>query len=131
MFSIEFDLVGEYIDALKTDIIVGREAMSRELMDIVLDAADAAVLEMQLNHPYTDRTQMLSGGMQVKPGRESRYTASATIVFLAKYAKFVNDGTVRSRAYPFIPQGMDAAQRVLDARGAGALGVFLEYTAKR
>lgn len=98
--------------------------LSQDLEQVVMDAGDAAIIEMQGNHPYQDRTYTLSGGMQCRLGKRSRYRAEAFVHFLAPYANIVNDGSVKSQPYPFVPQGEAAGQRRLEENMTDALNKF-------
>lgn len=121
--SITFDLEG--VDELSADLNSAYSYLSQDLQTAVLQAGDDAVTAMQVDHPYTDRTQMLTGGMYCKPfGRNTKTRAEAVVMFKAPYAKFVNDGTSKSKPYPFIPVGMAAARDSLVDRCSYALSVF-------
>lgn len=106
--KITFDLEG--VEELSADFHAGIDTLGQDLQHAVLEAADAAISEMQGNHPYQDRTFLLSGGMYVKPGRMTRLTANAEVRFQAPYANIVEDGQEgRARPYPITPQGIQAA----------------------
>lgn len=122
MSSLTFEIEG--IDELGAAGSEALDFLSQALPQAVLDAGDAAVSAMQLSHPYQDRTYKLSGGMMCKLGRRTKWTALANVTFKAKYAGFVNDGTSRSRPYPFIPIGERAAAPVLERCMGQALDVY-------
>lgn len=118
----EFELEG--VDELAGDLSAAIDDFGTDLREAVMRAGESAVQEMQQNHPYQDQTQRLTGGMQCRQGRQTRYTAQAEVTFEAPYAKYVNDGTVKSRAYPFLPQGMRAAELELERCVDTAIGLF-------
>lgn len=122
-FGIDFDLEG--IEELSADLNFSRDVLAQDLMHAVVSAGDAAIEAMQTDHPYTDRTFLLSGGMRCRQfGRATRSRAEAIVTFDAPYAKHVNDGTSKSKPYPFIPVGMAAARDELERCVTHALDVF-------
>lgn len=52
--------------------------------------------------------------------------AEAIVTFDAPYAGWVNDGTSKSKPYPFIPVGMAAARDTLDQLCGDALTSFCQ-----
>jgi hypothetical protein len=122
--SIDMDLEG--VDLLEIAMPFAIERLGIALTTVVDLAAVAAVEEMQSNHPYTDRTWLLTRGMTVRRfGRVTRNMAQAAVTFEADYAGMVNDGTAKSRPYPFLPQGERAADRKLVIEGFTALTDFI------
>lgn len=111
--SFSIQCLFEGVDALEIATEVAREHISRDLGTSVLEAADEAIREMRTAHSYTDRTYRLTDTMTRKL-RSTRNTATATITFGAPYAKFVNDGTKKSKPYPFVPGGLVVAEKVLE-----------------
>lgn len=83
---------------------------------VALYAAEGAVQAMQKRHPYTDRTGTLSGTMHAEREGDTVLDGDrahvAQAVVPADYASYVNNGTSRSRAFPFLPRGEQAAQRI-------------------
>lgn len=121
--SFSFDLEG--VEEFEKDLTTAAAYLSRDLQTAALQAGDEAINAMRTNHPYTDHTYLLTDGMYCKPfGRRAKTHAEAVVQFKAKYAKFVNDGTVKSKPYPFLPIGIAAAEKVLEERCAQALGFF-------
>lgn len=113
------------------------EAWARAEAELTIDlaacadgAAQAGIEAYQANHPYTDRTGLLSGigqdGPYHRPGRRSRWQSTTVIEFEAPYANIVNDGSKTARPYPFVPiieaGGVPELERLLD----GAIDLFLE-----
>lgn len=123
-YQIGFDLEG--VDELSQDMSEAFSYLSQDLQNAVIEAGDDAVRAMQSNHPYTDRTQYLTGGMYCRPfGRTTKTRAEAMVLFQAPYAKFVNDGVPgKSRPYPFLFIGKEAAEASLETRCSYALTVF-------
>ncbi len=123
-YGIDFDLEG--VDELSMDLDFAKDILAQDMMHAVVSAGDAAIVAMQADHSYTDRTFLLSGSMRCKPfGRATRTRAEAIVTFGAKYAKMVNDGVPgKSRPYPFIPVGMAAARDELDLCMSHALNTF-------
>ncbi len=122
--AIEMELEG--VDLLEIAVPFAMEELGRELTSVVDLAGAAAIKEMQGNHPYTDRTFLLTSGMRLQRfGRMTRTRAQAIVTFDAPYANLVNDGTWKSKAYPFMPQGERAAERELVIRGFDALTSFI------
>lgn len=62
------------------------------------------------NHPYTDRTQNLTNSIQA--GRVERVLGfvQGEVAANMKYAVFVEEGTSRAGAYPFLEPALFAAQ---------------------
>lgn len=104
----------EGMETFEGDWATAFDYLVQDIEHAAQEAAEAAIDEMQRNHPYTDRTGQLTGGMYVRDGQRTRLRCTKFVEFIAPYAKFVNDGTVRSRPYPFLPQGVEAAQKRLD-----------------
>ncbi len=98
--------------------------MQQDLGHCVQEAADAGIAEMQRNHPYQDQTYKLSGGMYTTPVQVGARVIRCDIKFMAKYARWVNDGTRYAKPYPFIPQGKRVAQEKLDLCVHQALARF-------
>jgi len=128
--GITFDLEG--VDGLSFDLSSALDDLGADLRSCVLDAGDAAITRMQTDHPYQDRTYQLSGGMQCKMfGRQTRTMANVAITFKAPYAAAVNDGTEKSRPYPFVPQGLESAAAVLEHSVSYSLDKFCATSARR
>lgn len=120
----EFRFSLEGISGFEADIVRGMENLTHDLEWMVTQAGEAGIEEMQHNHPYTDQTYKLSGGMHITDGDFTRTRCTKYIDFLAEYAGFVNDGTSKSKAYPFLPQGITAAQKRLDECASDALASY-------
>lgn len=80
----------------------------------VAHAADEGVREAQTNHPYTDRTYRLTGTARATLAGGPRLEPEAEMMWPAPYAGFVDEGTTRSRPYPFTPQATGRAEAALD-----------------
>jgi hypothetical protein len=91
-----------------------------------LDAADYGVSTMQESHPYQDRTYNLSGSMHVVPATDADGKREAELQVDAEYASYVDQGTSRSRAYPFMALGEHAAEEALQTNAQSAADVASE-----
>lgn len=124
MLRMEFEFEG--IEGLQSDLNKMTDLLAADLSRVVYDAAQAGVVAMRENHPYQDRTFLLTDGMHAKPfGRTTRTRAEAIIIFKAKYAKYVNDGTTKSKPYPFLPIGEKAAGIALMTGAFEAVSTFI------
>lgn len=101
------------------------EEMRVEIWRAVQDAADEGIREAQTHHPYTDRTFQLSGTAQASRVRGSKFEPSADMVWPAPYAGYVDEGTSRSRPYPFTPQAEAKADEVLAHKVEHAIDRFV------
>ncbi len=121
----------EGLDELASDWFSAVDYLSvQDLPEVCLAAAEDAVVEMQHNHPYTDRTQFLTGGMHARKGRQTRRTCEAVVEFMAPYSKYVDEGTSRSKPYPFVFIGEEKAEISLERRCAQALDRFCNNAAR-
>lgn len=101
-----------------------------DLREAALEAARAGIEEARRNHPYQDRTGVLSGYQGTdspeyrgpSTGKQSATAAyqvrdageeAAEMVWPAFYASFVDKGTGKSRPYPFTPQAERVAEETL------------------
>lgn len=113
----------EGLDEFERELGAAMHELREDLAQASLAAADAGVSEMQANHPYTDRTYQLSGGMHAaavdgSDGREAEMRTQA------EYASFVDKGTSRNRPYPFTPNGEAAAEKELEQLAKSAAQSF-------
>jgi hypothetical protein len=84
----------------------------RDIDQATMDAARSGVWEAQQDHPYTDRTQQLTNTAHPEKGK----VGESHMVWPMFYAGFVNDGTSRSRPYPFVPIALAKAREVLEEK---------------
>jgi hypothetical protein len=107
----------EGLDALKTAFRTADDDMRLGLREISLEAAAEGIREARTNHPYTDRTYHLSGegdgGSNQNSHAEQRANGDAVMVWPVEYASYVDQGTSRSRPYPFVAQAEERAEQVL------------------
>ncbi len=91
-----------------------------ELRGASLEASAAGIEEARANHPYTDRTGHLSGigdgGGDTNSHAEQTPDGEAEMVWPVPYAGFVDNGTIRSRPYPFTPQARQRAEAELQRK---------------
>lgn len=109
MFSVKFDIPTSFLDSFVADYTRALDRCSEYLGYCTTDACVEAVRAMQGNHPYTDRTRLLTDGMRVRIGRKTRWTSVSEVRFEAPYANIVNDGSKTAKPYPFVPIGIHAA----------------------
>lgn len=93
----------EAVEAIATSARYGVEAGARE----VIERAKSA-------HPYTDRTGDLTDSIGEDGWRFDRRSAQVDVVAAMPYASFVERGTSRSRAYPFLEWRIPEAERSID-----------------
>ena len=120
MSKVAFEGLGDFV----RDALAAVHELEEDLLTASTDAADEAVTAMQTSHPYTDRTYNLSGNQTVLPVDAPDGGREAELHVVAPYATFVNDGTRRSAAYPFIPLGEETAERELNERARAAVDTF-------
>lgn len=119
----------EGLDELKAHVNRAFDAFAADLREAALDAAAAGVLAAQADHPYKDwripgRSYRWRGALGLTDTSHAeqprigslRVGFEAEMVWPADYAGFVNDGTSRSRPYPFVP----TAERAADAKLASS-----------
>lgn len=101
---------------------------ARELRDdLAKDAYRAArdgIARAKADHPYTDRTGQLTGTATVEITRVNG-DVSALMQWPQPYASFVDQGTQRSKPYPFTPQAERSALETFDLRTKQHIAGFL------
>jgi hypothetical protein len=105
----------EGLDALKARWSAVVHDLEDDLARGSLDAAD-----------YEDRTYNLSGSMHVVPATDADGKREAELQVDAEYASYVDQGTSRSRAYPFMALGEHAAEEALQTNAQSAADVASE-----
>ena len=116
------DLLG--LDELGADVFIAAAEADRDLDAAAAKAAEYGVQTMQASHPYQDQTYNLSGSMVVEPVEGARGRLEADMVIPAPYAKYVDEGTSRNRAYPFTPLGRHVAEEALEQEAESALARY-------
>ena len=110
-------VVWEGLDALKAAFRRADDELRLELREVSLNAAAEGIRAARSEHPYTDRTYHLSGegdgGSDENSHAEQRRDGIAEMVWPVEYASFVDEGTNRSRPYPFTPQAHARAEQIL------------------
>lgn len=98
----------------------------RQVADGLRFAVKAAVEEgaasARQNHPYTDRSGDLTEGTQGRLETFDRDSATGVLESKQYYASFVDGGTSRSKAYPFMGPAYIKTEQVLERE----LGVLFE-----
>lgn len=97
-----------------------------ELADASFIAAGVGVAEAQAKHPYTDRTGNLTG-TATPADTIDQGERGALMAWPMPYGTYVDEGTTRSKAYPFTPVAADAAETSLQ----GLTEVAAERFARR
>lgn len=127
----------EGLAELKAKIRSDVHAFEADLRGAALDAAGAGITAAQEDHPYQDHREPgksfewkgmigltdTSHAEQPRIGSQSQ-GFEADMVWPADYARFVNDGTSRSKPYPFTPIAVEAAKKKLDEGVAQAVANF-------
>lgn len=117
MFSLTLDDA-----AFMRDAAHASDALEHATDRAAANAADEGVRAEQEDHPYQDRTQTLTGSAHVEPSDDS--DPGCDMVWPADYASFVNDGTERAKAFPFVPIAEKRAKQVMNYDLANAVDVF-------
>jgi hypothetical protein len=120
-----FTAIIEGLDELETDAKTAASELQADLLEGSFDAAKYGVTSMQDNHPYTDRTWHLTNDMHVDGALNDTGDTEAEIVIPAGYAGFVDEGTSRSRPYPFTPLGEAMAEEALAANTDMAVDTYV------
>jgi HK97 gp10 family phage protein len=108
--SIEFEGIEEF----RRNCQEAAKELDAGLYSAVKEAAEAGALEARTNHPYTNRTGMLEANTVALMLRQGFANYEGEIFANREYASYVNDGTSRSRPYPFMPQAEAKARQVFD-----------------
>lgn len=101
----------EGLDELIADWHRECASLDTDLARGAMKAAGEGVAEAKANHPYTDRTGNLTDSAHVNP----LSGGDAEMVWPMPYAGYVDEGTVRSKPYPYTPQAQKKAADELDA----------------
>jgi len=96
------------------------------LAEAVKATSEAGAHEAQANHPYTDRTRDLTKSIHAEPARISGRNVDGAIVADEYYASFVNNGTSRSKPYPFMPIAERKANDVIEENTERACDRFCD-----
>lgn len=89
------------------------DAFSDELADAVDVSCKAGAKYSQNHHPYTDRTYHLTDTTFGKVVHRARYAVEGVLGWVQDYAKYVDQGTSRSRAYPFVQAAVAYTEKAL------------------
>lgn len=100
----------------------GIEEALQELEDETLSAlpgivetwAQGAAQHARAEHPYTDRTGNLTASIEALPARTVGDRVEGGVVAGAIYASYVDEGTDRSRPYPFMEPAAQATEPYVD-----------------
>lgn len=95
--------------------VVGALAQAAEISQALV------VADARQNHPYTDRTENLTNSIQAGRILITELSVEAEVVALMDYASFVEMGTSRARAFPFLYPAVMAQQADYVKRVAAAV----------
>lgn len=106
----------EGLEALRAQLKEASDTLHDGMYSAVHEAADLGAKEARDTHPYTNRTYNLENKTVGRMLREDRQAGvyAGDIIAKPRYASYVNDGTSRSRPYPFMPQAERKARQVFD-----------------
>lgn len=108
-----------------------RHGLNSELEKALRATGQAVAAEARSSHSYIDRTGRLTASIRALPvtGSFTADTLTGGVTATTRYARYVEEGTPRARAYQYLStavflQREDTARRVEDAleaavRGAG------------
>jgi hypothetical protein len=103
-----------------------RRRIDGEMLPAMLDVAEGVVEDMKTGHTFTNRTGRLEGSMAHGGAAGSLLRGYRVEVFAkTRYASYVDQGTSRSRPYPYLwpawERREDWATRVVDEALARAV----------
>ena len=105
----------EGLAAFREKCASAASALRDDLADASFDAAAAGVEAATDMHTYEDHTyQLTERGIPRREYDNATSDLIAEMIWEAEYASFVDEGTVRSKAYPFTPAALAAAEPELD-----------------
>lgn len=89
--------------------------LEKDLEEAGWQAGKVGVQAAQDSHPYTDRTDMLTGTATCVPPYPCDAGGNAAGMWWPQdYASYVDKGTSRSRPYPFTPRATKTARLELE-----------------
>lgn len=95
MFRATVDGIEEALQKLEDETL--------EALPGVIDGWSAGVAaSARADHPYTDRTGSLTGSIEALPARDVGGRVEGGVVAGMSYASYVENGTERSRPYPYL-----------------------------
>lgn len=103
MFSATLSGIEEALQELEDETLAG-------LPGVVEQWAQGVAQYARAEHPYTDRTGNLTASIEALPARYVGEHVEGGVVAGMDYASYVNEGTSRARAYPY----MDPAARATE-----------------
>lgn len=112
----------EGLEELKAEWAEGCDELGRDLETTTLLAAKDGIERAKTVHPYTDRTGNLTG-----EAHANALARGAAMVWGMTYASFVDQGTSRSRPYPFTPGAVAVAEESLDVHANAAVEKLCDW----
>lgn len=93
-----------------------RQGLNEEMESAVVRTAQAVALAARAEHEYTDRTERLTRSIRAYAARGTfgRDTLTAEVIATAPYASFVENGTSRMRARPYLGPAADRTDPLAD-----------------
>ncbi len=87
---------------LERELAEMQRSAERALTPALVDAAGLIADEARAEHPYTDRSGELTASIVAGEVHEQAEGATVTLVAEAEHASYVNEGTERMEARPFL-----------------------------
>lgn len=107
-----------------------RDEITLEMAKDVEAACEEAIAEVQGEHPYQDHTYHLTDTATAKLESSDYRGATGVLVWPMDYASYVDQGTSRAKAYPFVERTTDHADRILLFRTESSVDRALTRLAK-
>jgi HK97 gp10 family phage protein len=124
-----YEVTLEGLESLAGDWVQVRAAIRAGCRRGVAFGVELGAAEAHHKHPFQNRTGRLEASIDGRVTGSNEDGTQGVIEATAPYAGFVNDGTSKTKAYPFMPiaekacektlieeinAGIDDAQRILD-----------------
>lgn len=103
MFTASLSGIEEALQELESETLSA-------LPGVVETWAQGAAQHARAEHPYTDRTGDLTASIQALPARRVGDRVEGGVVAGMSYASYVDEGTDRSRPYPYMQPAAEATE---------------------
>lgn len=97
-----------------------------EMARDVQTACEEAIVEEQSEHPYQDHTYHLTDTANGKIESADYKGATGVLEWPMDYASYVDQGTSRAQAFPFVERTQQHAERILLFRTESSIDKALE-----
>jgi len=114
MFTATLDGIEEALQALEDEC-------AEALPGVVEQWAQGAARHARAEHPYTDRTGNLTASIEALPARYVGEHVEGGVVAGMDYASYVDEGTTRARAYPYMEPARVATEPYVEEIAERAL----------